>query len=304
MSSSKKIPPSASHPPLSSEDREALKQQYSKAIEKAIREGLQLFFSPDPFENLETREHALVALEHVGKSLPEIVCSLLVGTLFRETDFKLPAWRTPKRSKGGISKAEREKVIETALPHFQEVFELEWKEDFYMDVGKRAVEKKMIEPLIGDSASPTDLTSVAFKFWEDGVIESVAVHRLWIKVLPAIMLKAALGDDNFFERLGRALSEGRKSTWSKAEMLLLANWDKTRKCYDENTPGLKFWRDEAVRSLLSAIFYQDQDGGLSLTAYRSIRDRLGLRAEKKKTVKGCEARKIKNTGSIHLILCR
>ena len=98
---------------------------------------------------------------------------------------------------------------------------------------------------------------------------------------------------DFMERLFKGSYEDRKPAFSKTEEALLLKWDDpwvfTFHGEKVRLPGLKWWRDEAVTTLLSKLpDYIETHGGLDLSAYRSIRDRLDIAPEKRKLVKRLE----------------
>lgn len=120
-------------------------------------------------------------------------------------------------------------------------------------------------------------------------IKAISAHGMWDENLGLIIFFAASGHRDFFEHLGKALYEGRKPLYSDAQAFLQVNWDEMRShWWPHKTDGFKFWRDEAVRSLLSFLYYRKTDGGLDLSAYRSMRDRLKLKPAKQKTIRFCK----------------
>jgi hypothetical protein len=125
---------------------------------------------------------------------------------------------------------------------------------------------------------------------EKKAISGISAHGMWDENLGIIMFHAALGHKDFFEHLGKGLYEDRKPQCSPAQAFLQVCWHewgypKMSAPAPANFPGLKFWRDEAVQKLLNEMYFKKRKA-LTLTAYRSMRDRLGLRAEKRKKVKG------------------
>jgi hypothetical protein len=126
------------------------------------------------------------------------------------------------------------------------------------------------------------------------IVKQLCNSKDWTPWVGFIAAFAAERDLQFFKMLGSGLHEGtaqglggRTPMFSKSKAYLCKHWhdgpEYPHKCV--KLPGLKWWRNEAVRSWISAQFFPDKDGGLDLSAYCSMRDRLNLQPEKKKKVR-------------------
>ena len=283
-------------------ERDAFEKALSCEIGKAAQKGLSEVLKHEAFKDPNAIKFATKTLKFATEGLPQVIVSLLVGTLYRESDYQLPVWRGRKKLKDQIPKAELEKIVEGELSKIKEGYEWDLDPDVFGEGAKRAMDIKVIAPLIGGKLTPEEQNAVALRYAEDLLIEGVVVQKKWAESLPGIMMRAALGDKEFFQRLGKSLYEGRSPVISKPQVMLLVNWDKTRRWWSREIPGLKFWRDEAVRSLLEEWFYKDKDDGLNLMAYRSMRDRLGLEPANKKIVRTCLVHEDTKSGKTRLTL--
>lgn len=299
MKSRKKISPQAPPPHPDVTDTDALVKTFHAELMLAVHKGLGLFFEKGSYSDPKIRQSARVVLEQAANVLPEVINSLLSGLLSREQGFVPIKWTGIAKSKIRTSKREHEKNVEGELT---KIFAAR-------SLGPAALisalGRKMLAPLIGGKLSPEERKAVIWRWGGDLAIVLLSEQERWMDALPFIVERALLGEKEFFERLGRALySDGdRKRILSAAESFLIMNWDKGHEWYPNILPGLKFWRDSTVQELLGVIFYQNGNSELSLTAYRSMRDRLGLKSEKKmKVVRIRELRRDATTGKLHLKL--
>lgn len=142
-----------------------------------------------------------------------------------------------------------------------------------------------------------------------GIVRELCNSKDWTPWVDLIAALAAARDLQFFKMLGSGLHEGdsrglggRSPMFSEVEKYLGSRWHDGPEFPDKQIklPALKWWRDEAVRTYLSEMFYKDVDGGLDLSAYRSMRDRLDLVPEKNKRVRKIEISRCVKTGTLHI----
>lgn len=278
----KRAAKSAQANPASSDKRDVNKTAFNE-LTVAAWEGVGDFLRINPFDVVGVKGREAAILERMTEELPSVIHWLLLGILLREGGFRPPKY-PPKP--GGNRKGKKQKdFAEQELAKIEQRYDLEPLSK--IGTTDESLYRKRILSKIHGELSPEEQACVIWKDAEEAIIERISLHR-WTDNLQFIVHHAALGNKRFFERLGLALYYGHSPSYSPTQAFLLLNWEELRNVqYRDKFPGLKFWRDDAVRSYLTAMFYNEEGQDLTIEAYRSQRDRLGLRPEKKKTVKSC-----------------
>ena len=283
-------------------DKAELERAFRKTIMAAIEKGLAEFFRFDPFKYEDRRERGLFALSQATKVLPDLIGCFVIATLERDHWKMIPTFSGKKKQKEKIAKQVFEKIVDRELDELTKGSGWDPEPTSVEAALKRLSDIKRIKPLIGGELSDDERDAISRRQSEDATIEAIVLREAWMEVLPTLVMHAVIRDKLFFERLGRALYDGVKPSISQAEVILTVNWEKPCRGLPLNAPGLKFWRDEAVREFLSAMCYPEKDGGLDLSAYRSIRDRIGLKRDKPILIEKCEAIKDAKSGKLRLVL--
>lgn len=301
MKKSKMPAPEIPSTDLDITDSDTFTQKFVGEIMAATAEGLGLFLRLDLFRLPEMQEFGFMALKQVSEALPKLLCSLLSATLHQASGFRPPpVWRGPKKEKGDIAKTARRKGVQNELAIYKQLLESMSQGGVIDNLAVHASLHKALKPMIGGELSKEERLSVFWKCGQDALIELLVNEKQWMERLGDIVFRVVFGDTVFFERLGRALYNSPKPSLSYAEQMLLVNWDELRGEWAGPIPGLKFWRDDAVRQFLSQKFNDDENLILKSNSYRSIRDRLGLKPEKRKTVKACRVHRDPKTGKARL----
>ena len=284
-------------------DKIELEREFVRAILEATKLGLAEFLKGGPFDFEDRRERGRFALRQAKEVVPELIGSLLYAILERDHWKHVPDWSGPKTQRGKTDKQSFAKIVDEELDELTTGIRGNPEPNSLGADIKRLTAIKRFKPLIHGVLSNDERDAIQRKEMGDMVIETLANGDNWMELLPAIVRHAVIRDAGFFERLGRALYNGVRRAVSEAELVLTINWERPRNLgLPLAVPGLKFWRDEAVREYISALFYKEVEGGLSLTAYRSMRDRIGLKPDKKKRVRKCEVKNVAKSGQVTFVI--
>jgi hypothetical protein len=286
-------------------DKIQLEREFVSAVLEATNLGLADFLKCAPFDLEDRRERGRFALRQAKEVFPELISSLLYAILERDHWKHVPDWSRPKTQRGKTDKQKFAKIVDEELDELTRGSRGNPEPNSVDADIKRLTAIKRFKPLIHGVLSNDERDAIQRKEMGDMAIETLVNGDNWMKMLPAIVRHAVIRDKGFFERLGRALYNGVRRAVSEAELALTINWESPRSLgLPLAAPGLKFWRDEAVRELISALFYREVDGGLSLPAYRSMRDRIGLKPDKNKLVKKCGVKRVAESGVITFVLSK